>query len=99
MKMPKFEEREEDLYIDGQKVIRGWESFTGWYWFATEEAYKQDSILSYGKEVKDDVIYFGLVQGLEEEWGYFSKAEIESLKPKIWKIPKKALPYSGRRKN
>ncbi len=95
--MPKFEAKEKELYIDGQKVIRGWESWNGWYWFATEEAYKQDSILPDGRKVKGDVIYFGLVQGIEEEWGYFSKAEIESLKPKTWEIPKKALPYSGRR--
>jgi hypothetical protein len=97
MKMPKFETKEKDLYIDNQKVIKGWESFTGWYWFATEEAYKQDSILPDGKEVKDDIIYFGLVQGIKEEWGYFSKAEIESLKPKTWEIKKIDLPYSGRR--
>jgi hypothetical protein len=95
--MPKFETKDKDLYIDNHKVIKGWESFTGWFWFATEEAYKQDSILTDGKEVKDDIIYFGLVQGQEQEWGYFSKAEIESLKPKTWEIPKKALPYSGRR--
>jgi hypothetical protein len=95
--MPKFESKDKDLYIDNQKVIKGYESFTGWYWFATEEAYKQDSLLPDGKEVKDDTIYFGLVQGQEQEWGYFSKGELESLKPKIWEIPGKALPYSGRR--
>jgi len=49
-----------------------------------------------GKPVKD-TIYFGLVQGLEEEWGYFSQVEIESLRPKTREIPKKNLPYSGRR--
>jgi len=50
-----------------------------------------------GREV-NDVIWFGLVQGFEEEWGYFSQAEIESLgKYKIWEIPKKNLPFSGRR--
>jgi hypothetical protein len=95
--MPKFEAKDKDLYIDGQKVIKGYESFSGWYWFATEEAYKQDSLLPNGKEVKDDIIYFGLVQGQEEEWGYFSKAEIESLKPKTWEIKKIDLSYSGRR--
>jgi len=94
--MAKFEAKGADLYIDGNKVLRGWESFSGWYWFATEEAYKQDSIIE-GKEVLDDTIYFGLVQGFEEEWGYFSKVELESLKPKVWKIPKKNLPWSGRR--
>jgi len=96
--MTKFEAKDKDLYIDGQKVIKGYESFSGWYWFATEEAYKQDSLLPDGKEVKDDTIYFGLVQGFEEEWGYFSKGELESLKPKVWEIPKKALTYSGRRR-
>lgn len=95
--MPKFEDKDKELYIDGQKVMRGWESFNGMYWFATEEAYKQDSVLPDGTEIKDDTIYFGLVQGQYEEWGYFSQGEIESLKPKTWEIPSKALPYSGRR--
>ena len=95
--MPKFESKDKELYIDNRKVIKGWEFFTGWFWFATEEAYKQDSLLPNGKEVKDDIIYYGLVQCLEQEWGYFSKGELESLKPKIWEIPGKSLPYSGRR--
>ncbi|MGD2085609.1 MAG: hypothetical protein PVH61_05420 [Candidatus Aminicenantes bacterium] len=96
--MPKFETKDKDLYIDNQKVIKGWESFTGWFWFATEEAYKQDSILSNGKEIPNDTIYYGLVQCQEQEWGYFSKGELESLKPKIWEIKEIDLPYSGRRR-
>jgi len=35
---------------------------------------------------------------LEEEWGYFSQAEIESPKPKTREIKKRDLPYAGRRK-
>ena len=93
----KFKAKGEDLYIDGEKVLRGWESWNGWYWFATEKVREQLSDLGNGKGTPD-TIYFGLVQGLEEEWGYFSKAEIESLKPKTWEIPKKNLPYSGRRR-
>ena len=95
--MAKFESRGEELYIDGNKVIKGFESYSGWYWFGTEEAYKQDSVID-GKVYKDDTIWFGLVQGLEEEWGYFSQAEIESLKPRTWEIKRKDLPYSGRRR-
>lgn len=95
--MSRFEAKDAELYIDGKKVLRGWESFSGWYWFATEEAYKQDSVID-GRVYKDDTIWYGLVQGFEEEWGYFSQAEIESLKPKTWEIPKKNLPYSGRRR-
>jgi hypothetical protein len=96
--MTDFKIKGQDLYIDNKRVIKGYESFNGWYWFATEVAYKQDSALPNGQQAKNDTIYFGLVQGQEEEWGYFSKAELESLKPKVWKIPKKNLPYSGKRK-
>lgn len=95
--MPEFSSKGMDLYIDGKKVLRGWESFTGWYWFAIEEAGKQDSVIE-NKTYKNDTIYFGLVQGFEEEWGYFSQAEIESLKPRTWEIKKQDMPYSGRRR-
>jgi len=84
-----------ELLIDGRPVIKGWESFSGWYWFATEKAWEQISLIK-GKHMKD-TIYFGYVQGLEEEWGYFSLAELESLAPKVWEIPKRNLPHSGRR--
>ena len=94
--MTEFKSKGKDLYIDGKKVIKGWESYSGWYWFATEEAYKQLSLIN-GKEVPD-TIYFGYVQGHEDEWGYFSKAELDSLENKIWEIKKRDLPYSGRRK-
>ena len=94
--MVKFEVKGNDLYIDGRKVIKGYESFSGWYWFATEIIQKQDTILN-GKIHKNDTIYFGFVQGFEEEWGDFSKAQLESLKPMVWEIPKKNLLYSGRR--
>lgn len=95
--MAKFKTDGENLYIDGEKVLRGWESWNGWYWFATEKAGEQLSDFGEGEPVKD-TIYFGLVQAFEEEWGYFSQAEIESLRPKTWEIPKKNLLYSGRRR-
>jgi hypothetical protein len=93
----KFETQANGLYIDGRKVLRGWESWNGWYWFATEEIRDQLSDLGNGKGTPD-TIWFGYVQGFEEEWGYFSQAEIERLKPRTWEIPRKDLLYSGRRK-
>lgn len=96
--MAEFKCKGNDLYIDRQKVLRGWESWNGWYWFATEFVQKQDSEFPDGRVVKDDTIYFGFVQGFEEEWGDFSLGELESLKPKVWEIPREYLPYSGRRK-
>jgi len=95
--MPEFKTKNNDLYIDNKKVIKAFESATGWYWFATEISHQQDSVID-GIVYKNDTIYYGLVQGFEEEWGTFSKAELESLKPKIWEIPKKDWHYSGRRR-
>ena len=102
--MTKFECKGKDLLIDGKKVLNGWESFNGMYWFATDKVEDRKkgsetggSIID-GKEV-DDTIWYGFVQGLEEEWGNFSQAELEEMgKYKVWKIPKKNLCFSGRRK-
>ena len=95
--MSKLETREDGLYIDGRKVLKGWESFTGWYWFALEDTGKQDSIIN-GKVVENDTIWWGLVQGLEVEYGYFSQGELESVgKYKVWPIKAIDLPHAGRR--
>jgi hypothetical protein len=91
----RFEAKRGRLFINGLKVLRGWESWTGWFWFATEKVREQVSDIK-GRPVKD-TIWLGLVQGMEEEWGSFSQAELESLHPKVWEIPAKALPWSGRR--
>lgn len=64
----RVEEGEHRLYINGHRVIRAWESFTGWYWFATEKVREQQSDFGDGRPVSD-TIWFGLVQGFEEEWG------------------------------
>ena len=85
-----------DLFINGKKVLKAWESFSGWYWFATEKIQVQDSVID-GKVYENDVIWFGLVQGLEEEWGDFSQTEIELLSPKTWRIKDIDLPYAVRR--
>ena len=93
----KFENKDGKLFINGQEVIKGWESFSGWYWFATEMAYKQTSVLPDGREIPNDQMYYGFVQGNFEEWGYFSKSELESLRNNVWEIKKNDLPYAGRR--
>jgi len=95
--MATFQAIGDKLYIDGKKVIKGWESFSGWYWFATEKSHEQDSKLADGTVIKGDTIWFGLVQGFEEEWGYWSQAELEQLTGRVWEIPAKNLPFSGRR--
>lgn len=94
----KFETRDGALFIGGKKVLAGWESFSGWFWFGVERLHTQDSVLSDGQVIEGDQIWYGFVQGLEEEWGNFSQAEIESLgKYKVWPIKAIDLPHAGRR--
>jgi hypothetical protein len=93
--LAKFEEKGGKLFIDGKQVLHGWESFSGWYWFATELVQVQDSVIG-GKTYEGDNIWHGLVQGAEEEWGDFSESELRSLTPKVWRIPYKALPWRSR---
>lgn len=88
--MNKFESKDNKLYINGKVVLKGWESFTGWYWFATEIE----------KETYNDLpVYFGFVQGFEEEWGNFTESELNDLIKlnQVWEIPQKSLSISGRR--
>jgi hypothetical protein len=92
----KFKMSGEELYIDGRRVIEVWESFNGWYWFGVERAWKQDSLIR-GKVYQDDQIWFGYIQGFEEEWGCFSEKELELLSPKVWKVPKRNWAWTGRR--
>jgi hypothetical protein len=95
--MAEFKEKDGKLFIDGKEVLKGFESYSGWFWFATEKVCEQISDLGDGGEGTPDTIWYGFVQGFESEWGEFSQAEIESLKPKTWEIPKKDLIHSGRR--
>ena len=90
------------LYADEHRVLKAWESFSGWYWFGVEKSEERNagtasggSIIN-GKEV-DDVIWFGFVQGFEDEWGYFSEAEIKSLGNMAWPIKPRDLASAGRR--
>ena len=66
-----------------KNVVKGCESMSGWYWFATEINEKTATC-------------FGYVQGTYPEWGYFSVAELDSI-PMVWEIKDCDLPHSGRR--
>ena len=88
--MSKLETKEDGLYIGEKKVIKGWESFSGWYWFATE--LEQEN---YGGHP----LWFGFVQGFENEWGTFWQGELQPLidEGHVWEINEEDLPHAGRR--
>ncbi|KYC46828.1 MAG: hypothetical protein AMQ22_02042 [Candidatus Methanofastidiosum methylothiophilum] len=68
-------------FVEGNEIIAAWKSATGWAWLATEvseirriEDETGGSIIN-GKP-ENDIIYYGLVLGSTEEWGYFSGREL-----------------------
>ena len=69
-------------FVEGNEIIASWKSLTNWQWFATEvseirlvEDATGGSVIN-GKP-ENDIIYYGLVIGPTEEWGYFSGRELE----------------------
>ena len=88
--MTKLETKDGKLFIGGKEVLKGWESMTGWYWFATEletENYNGDNL------------WYGFVQGFSDEWGSFWEGELKPLiqKGMVWEINAIDLPIAGRR--
>ncbi len=83
-----------ELYIQrgdvNHKVIKGWESIAGDYWFATE---LED------KNYNGHPLWFGFVQGTFEEWGRMWEGEMSrQIKSGImWEIKPQDLPHAGRR--
>lgn len=80
------------MTIKGQPVIEVYESFDGSYWFVTEKAWKQDSLL--GRKVyKQDQILYGYVRLSScpdcAEFGYFSEAQLLRLGWRVWKVDRR----------
>jgi len=81
--------------IKGKPIIEIYESFDGSYWFATEKAWKQDSLIG-GKIYKNDQIFFGYVKLSScrdcAEFGCFSEAELKRLGNWVWKVSRRDWP-------
>ena len=54
---------------DPKAIVKFFTPYHNWTWYATE--------------FDGDDTFFGLVDGLDKELGYFSLAELESLGPKL----------------
>ena len=63
------------------RILDVWESFSGWYWFVTEH--------------HAGGLAFGLVRGLETEWGSFSLRELAALRKRglVWRVPRMNWAY------
>lgn len=65
--LPKFES------TDGMDIrpvkIKFFHPLSNWRWYAVEGELQSNG----------DVLFFGLVEGFEKEWGYFSLSELQSV--------------------
>ena len=91
----RFNNDGKNLYIDGRKVIKGYESSDGKYWFATALAGCKDVMIN--GSMQCSLMFTGYVQDENPGWKNFSKKVLESNKFKIWEIKKIDLPHAGRR--
>lgn len=95
----RFETKGDALHIDGKKVLRAWETFSGAMHYATEDHGEQEYVIE-GRTVKGRE-FFGYVAGLTpggDEWGYFTDAEFKLLieKGKMWEVKPHDLPSARR---
>ena len=83
------------ITIHGTPIIDVYESFDGSYWFVTEKAWTQDSVID-GKLYENDQILYGYVRLSScpdcAEFGYFSEAELRLLGSGVWKVPRRNWP-------
>ena len=60
------------LTIDGKKVLKMWESFSGWYWYGIEDTGSYEYTDANGN-TQTAHSWVGFVQGFAEEWGSFDE--------------------------
>jgi len=74
-KFPKLRDMDEKNNEDIPVIAKFFTPWTNWTWYAVEGEPVLDE---HGKEI--DYHFFGFVRGLENELGYFSLKELESVK-------------------
>jgi hypothetical protein len=57
---------------------------SSWTWYAVE-----------GEQEGDEFVFFGLVEGLEREWGYFYLSELESVRGPMGLPIERDLHFNG----
>jgi len=68
-KLPKLNETEDVPVEEKTVVVKFFTPDSSWTWYAVE--------------FDGEDLFFGLVDGFEKEWGYFSLRELQSVKGKL----------------
>ena len=88
-----IERGDNSMKINGKNVIKIWESFSGWYWYAIEDQGSYTGVGMDGKNVQAHA-WYGYVQGMENEWGTWDSNELE--RAGVWTVPKSNWGWTGK---
>jgi hypothetical protein len=70
--LPALYATEQTPLAEKQILCKFFDPCSAWTWYAVE-----------GGEDEGEFLFWGLVRGHEDEWGYFSLAELESLRGRV----------------
>ena len=87
-KLPALYSLEEQPTEEKVAQVKFFTPWSNWTWYATEGSpcclqhgnYDCEDPTCLAEKDRWEMMFFGLVFGLEQEWGYFSLAELESIK-------------------
>jgi hypothetical protein len=73
--IPQLYSTQEILESEKKIAVKFFTPWAGWTWYAVEGApvYDED------EKTEIDFEFFGLVDGLEKEWGYFNLSQLEEV--------------------
>lgn len=67
--LPKFQTTEQQDMEEVPVYVKFFTPDSNWTWYVTE-----------GEQQGEEIVFFGLVDGFEREWGYFALSELTDLK-------------------
>jgi hypothetical protein len=67
--LPRLYATEKTPLLEKVAVVKFFDPCSGWTWYAVE-----------GQEDDGEFLFWGLVRGHEDEWGYFSLAELAGVR-------------------
>lgn len=68
-KLAKYPLYSQDGKKEKEVIVKFFHPWKGWRWYVTEGELNEDG----------DWLFFGLVEGFEKEWGYFTLSELMAL--------------------
>lgn len=68
-KLAKFPLYSTDGHKEKEVIVKFFNPYNGWRWYVCEGE----------KQENGDWLFFGLVKGIENEWGYFTLSELQSI--------------------